>query len=52
MKLVEMDSRFLPAFSGMTGNDGLSLPIVAGCMVFNIATWNRRQPRFPLSRIP
>ena len=27
-------------------------PIVAGCMVFNIETWNRRQPRFPLSRIP
>ena len=27
-------------------------PIVAGCMVFNIDTWNRRQPRFPLSRIP
>lgn len=26
-------------------------PIVAGCMVFNIDTWNRRQPRFPLSRI-
>lgn len=27
-------------------------PIVTGCMVFNIATWNRHQPRFPLSRIP
>ena len=27
-------------------------PIVADCMVFNIDTWNRRQPRFPLSRIP
>ena len=26
--------------------------IAAGCMVFNIATWNRHQPRFPLSRIP
>ena len=26
--------------------------IVAGCMVFNIATWKRHQPRFPLSRIP
>ena len=26
--------------------------IVAGCMVFNIETWNRRQPRFPLARIP
>ena len=26
--------------------------IVAGCMVFNIDTWNRHQPRFPLSRIP
>ena len=27
-------------------------PIVASCMVFNIETWNRRQPRFPLARIP
>ena len=27
-------------------------PIVAGCMVFNIDTWNRHLPRFPLSRIP
>ena len=27
-------------------------PIVMGCMVFNIDTWNRHQPRFPLSRIP
>ena len=27
-------------------------PIVAGCMVFNIDTWNRRRPRFLLSRIP
>ena len=26
--------------------------IVADCIVFNIETWNRRQPRFPLSRIP
>ena len=26
-------------------------PIVTGCMVFNICTWNRHQPRFPLSRI-
>ncbi len=26
--------------------------IVTGCMVFNIDTWNRHQPRFPLSRIP
>ena len=27
-------------------------PIVADCMVFNIATWRRHQSRFPLSRIP
>ena len=27
-------------------------PIVTGCMVFNFDTWNRHQPRFPLSRIP
>ena len=27
-------------------------PIVADCMVFNIDTWNRHLPRFPLSRIP
>ena len=27
-------------------------PIVMGCMVFNFDTWNRHQPRFPLSRIP
>ena len=27
-------------------------PIAANCMVFNIETWNRHQPRFPLSRIP
>ena len=27
-------------------------PIVTDCMVFNIDTWNRHQPRFPLSRIP
>ena len=26
-------------------------PIVTGCMVFNIRTWNQYQPRFPLSRI-
>lgn len=26
-------------------------PIVADCMVFNIETWNRSQPRFRLSRI-
>ena len=45
MKSIEVDSRF-------RGNDGLSLPIVANCMVFNIATWKRHQSRFPLSRIP
>ena len=27
-------------------------PIVTDCMVFNIDTWNKHQPRFPLSRIP
>ena len=27
-------------------------PIVTDCRVFNIATWNRHRPRFPLSRIP
>ena len=27
-------------------------PIVTGCMVFNIRTWNRLVPRFPLSRVP
>ena len=27
-------------------------PIVTDCMVFNIRTWNRHLPRFPLSRIP
>ena len=27
-------------------------PIVTDCGVFNIDTWNRLQPRFPLSRIP
>ena len=27
-------------------------PIVTDCGVFNIDTWNRHQPRFPLSRIP
>ena len=27
-------------------------PIVADCMVFNIDTWNRHLPHFPLSRIP
>ena len=26
-------------------------PIVADCMVFNIDTWNKSQPRFQLSRI-
>ena len=45
MKSIEVDSRF-------RGNDGLSLPIAAGCMVFNIATWNRHQPCFPLACIP
>ena len=40
-----LDSRF-------RGNDGLSLPIVADCMVFKIDTWKRHQSRFPLSRIP
>ena len=27
-------------------------PIVTDCRVFNIDTWNKHQPRFPLSRIP
>ena len=27
------------------------MQIVADCMVFNIDTWNRHLPRFPLSRI-
>ena len=27
-------------------------PIVTDCMVFNIRTWNRHLPRFPVSRIP
>lgn len=27
-------------------------PIVTGCMVFNIRTWNNLLPRFPLSRVP
>ena len=27
-------------------------PIAANCMVFNVETWNRHRPRFPLSRVP
>ena len=27
-------------------------PIVTGCIVFNIRTWNKCLPRFPLSRVP
>ena len=27
-------------------------PIATNCMVFNIKTWNRHQPRIPLLRIP
>ena len=26
--------------------------IAADCMVFNVETWNRHRPRFPLSRVP
>lgn len=26
-------------------------PIVAGCMIYNIKTWNRNMKRFPVSRI-
>ena len=42
--------RKLPLHGLLTGKWNRS--IVAGCMVFNIDTWNRHQPRFPLSRIP
>ena len=42
--------RKLPLHGPPTGKWNRS--IVAGCMVFNIDTWNRHQPRFPLSRIP
>ena len=31
---------------------GTWTPIVTGCMVFNIRTWNTRLPRFALSRLP
>ena len=41
--------RKLPLHGPPTGK--WNRPIVAGCMVFNIGTWNRHQPRFPLSRI-
>ena len=41
--------RKLPLHGPPTGK--WNRPIVAGCMVFNIDTWNRHQPRFPLSRI-
>lgn len=27
-------------------------PIVTDCMVFNVETWNKHQPHFPLKRIP
>ena len=53
---VELSSRTddlrrkLPLHGPPTGK--WNRPIVADCMVFNIATWNRHQPRFPLSRIP
>ena len=32
--------------------DGWKRTIVAGCAVFNLATWNKTLPTYPVSRIP
>ena len=42
--------RKLPLNGPVTG--GWKRPIVKGCTVFNLRTWNRTLPRYPVSRIP
>ena len=42
--------RKLPLNGPVTGR--WNRPIVKGCMVFNLRTWNRNLPRYPVSRIP